>query len=600
MSDIFSIGTRCGEWTIKKYLDGAGQSQIYLAERTDFRGNKIFAAIRTIKFSTLQSKDHLKKVKNAFAVEYEALEKFNSEFIAKVFDYGVSPDFWIATEFIEGESLEIRLSQGPLSLPEWTHLAKDAIRGLMHAHDRQVVHQDVKPGNIMLQADDGAAKWIDFGSASIIGMSDRGYNGASHTLAYVAPERMSRKQRGNSASDLYSLGVTLYEAATGQIPWVTPRGISTEAELLNYLYESKMEMKINLSILSEVQSKLIKALLNPDPKKRPNAKKALGILGAADAEVHGGTRLYSPATGRRAEGKGENTTAAGKSALDNTGQTPKGEVKKPKLAKRFDLGTIHIDSSGLDDEALILLKNYVDSDLAFQKLKAEFDGYEWVEPKVIGLERAEALEREDEELRNRLSAVLQQINASQRKIKKLFGALDNAPLHMRIELTKDLIKRYKASYASNPEFHESERESIKRRSTKDLQKESIKLLKFERKAFRKIQFGSTFDESAILISYRRAFKAKPKFEKTFQTRLETLVEIIIQGAEADEHRVSKLIGQLSDLLGQVRTPSRHSLLLLSLEYLFESNFQERHGDLQGGLFTTLQTAIEIWADQNLD
>ena len=288
MRNIFDVGTKCGEWTIRKYLDGAGQSEIYIADRLDLRGHKLVAAIRTIKFDKLQSREHLLQVQNAYALEYEVLSKFHSEYIAKVYDYGVSPHFWIATEFIKGESLANRLERGPLTKDEWHSVAQDAIRGLMHAHDRKVIHQDVKPGNIMIRDVDHRALWIDFGSASILGKSDPGYNGAAKTLSYVAPERMDGSKRGNPATDLYSLGVMLYEAALGKSPWVIPSKLSFQ-EYLGHLYNLKMELRVDLSELDSSQAKLVKSLLSPDPKRRPTAQQALKLIGTNESEMHGGT-----------------------------------------------------------------------------------------------------------------------------------------------------------------------------------------------------------------------------------------------------------------------------------------------------------------------
>ena len=291
MTDLFAVGTRCGEWTIRKYLDGSGQSQIYLADRKDFSGKTIKAAIRTIKFDRLSSEDELKIVQRAFAVEYDALRKFNSEFIADAYDYGVEPHFWIATEFIDGDSLAQRLRLGPLNEYEWHSFAKDAIRGLMHAHDRKIVHQDVKPGNIMIRHKDGKALWIDFGSASVIGKQDKGYNGGGQTLAYSAPERMDGRKKGDSRTDMFSLGVLLFEAATGQIPWEIPASVRTEQDKYQSLYESKMRAMFNPSLLKPSQRKLVTSLLNPDPEKRPTAVAALKHLGADQEEIHGGTQF---------------------------------------------------------------------------------------------------------------------------------------------------------------------------------------------------------------------------------------------------------------------------------------------------------------------
>ena len=300
MTSIFSTGTKCGEWTIREYLDGSGQSEIYIADRTDFRGNRLVAAIRTIKLSQLQNREHLIQVQNAYALEYDALNKFNSDYIAKVFDYGVQPHFWIATEFVQGESLAKRLTRGPLLHSEWHSISKDAIRGLMHAHDRKIVHQDVKPGNIMIRSKDGRAQWIDFGSASTIGSKDEGYNGAAQTLPYVAPERMDGTKRGDAASDLYSLGVMLYEAAAGHLPWKIPRTINNQQELVQFFYASKMVRNVDFSKLNSTQATLVEALLHPDPKKRPSAQQALKMLGAAAAEIHGGT-IFEPVARKRVD-----------------------------------------------------------------------------------------------------------------------------------------------------------------------------------------------------------------------------------------------------------------------------------------------------------
>ena len=583
---IFSIGTKCGEWTIKKYLDGAGQSQIYLADRVDLRGETVLAAIRTIKFSSLQSKEHLRKVKNAFAVEYEVLEKLNSAFIAKVFDYGINPHFWIATEFIEGESLEKRLTLGPLSVPEWNRLAKDSIRGLMHAHDRQVVHQDVKPGNIMLRADDGRAQWIDFGSASIIGENDQGYNGGSHTLAYVAPERMTREQRGDSASDIYSLGVTLYEAALGKIPWEAPKGIKSEADLWKILYESKMQMKTSFSKLTVKQLTLIKALLNPDPKKRPSATKALRMLGVSNDEIHGGTTLRSA--------KGLKTV---KNAKDSRGALVKGGKTNPPIKKLVGLdGYMSVEKVF---EEMIKLER-LHAEIARKKATAAQKEADELEAKIVALKRADPLENEAEKLRSVLLSSLEKINASVHAQSKLLNALDRAPLEQRIELTKDLVREYKAAYAANTRAFKMGKEKIDRRNAELNLKEKSKILLLEKKEFKKLLNRHSFQDMGNLISYRTAFLSRPNFENAFHKTLESLLGILLEGASANDPKVVQKIGLINKKLSEVWPPSKWSMQILCMEYVFGTDFQEKHGELTGGLLTTLKQAIGIWADQNLD
>ena len=298
MSGIFQIGSYCGEWKILQYLNGSGQSEIYLAERMDMHGRRTLGAIRTIKFIDRNgnplSQDDIQQVMRAMAHESDILHKFHSDHIADQYDSGIRPHFWIATQYIEGQSLQERLEKrGPLTQIEWTEFAKDALRGLKHAHARGFVHQDIKPGNIMIQESDGKAIWIDFGSASAIGKEDSGYNGQASTFVYTAPERIAGHTRGNAASDLYSLGVMLYQAATGRLPWKPPAGNPSLEQFQQSVFEQMVSGNPDFSKLTNDQAILISSLISPDPKQRPTADKALKMLGAAASEINGGT-VYEP------------------------------------------------------------------------------------------------------------------------------------------------------------------------------------------------------------------------------------------------------------------------------------------------------------------
>ena len=305
MAELFYVGQRLNEWTIRQKFDGAGQTDIYLADRKDFHGNTIKAAIRTIKFEENQNQQEKTRIKRAYALEYDALQKFNSDFIAKAYDYGLEPDFWIATELIEGVSLANRLNsnrpdKGVISEQEWLLIAKDAIRGLMHAHERKIVHQDIKPGNFMIREVDGRGIWIDFGSASIIGKQDKGYNGEGYTLPFLAPERILHlapgtipgSSRGDSRSDMFSVGVMLYVAATGKLPWVIPSNAISDDKKNQAMVDAILNGSYDLNVVRPKHRKLISSLLNPNPSQRATAVQALKLLGAADEEIHGGTVRY--------------------------------------------------------------------------------------------------------------------------------------------------------------------------------------------------------------------------------------------------------------------------------------------------------------------
>ncbi len=121
-------------------------------------------------------------------------------------------------EFVEGTSLDDRIDQGNLTTQEILNYAEQALQALGHAHQRGVVHRDIKPANIMVTAE-GVAKVMDFGIA---------FSGSEHkltqtgttlgSLAYMSPEQV-RGEAADPRSDLYSLGISLYEMVTGQRPF---------------------------------------------------------------------------------------------------------------------------------------------------------------------------------------------------------------------------------------------------------------------------------------------------------------------------------------------------------------------------------------------
>jgi eukaryotic-like serine/threonine-protein kinase len=141
--------------------------------------------------------------------------------IVTVFDVGEDDDGpFIVMEFVDGETLTALMSrEGPLTPETAAGVTLQVSRALDHAHQRGVIHRDVKPGNILLDAD-GAAKLADFGIATSLA-GDARFTDADlvlGTIAYLAPERIAGEQ-ATPASDIYSLGVVLYEMLTGRMPF---------------------------------------------------------------------------------------------------------------------------------------------------------------------------------------------------------------------------------------------------------------------------------------------------------------------------------------------------------------------------------------------
>lgn len=152
--------------------------------------------------------------------------------IAPVYDIGLSDEgqVFVVTKYIDGESLYDKLQRGAVSLSEAVSIATEIARALHHAHAAGLVHRDVKPGNILISAT-GSAFLVDFGIALAeeeVGVSTR-YTG---TPAYMSPEQASGdSDLVDGRSDIYSLGIVLYEMLSGHRPF----NASSQTELLEQI-----------------------------------------------------------------------------------------------------------------------------------------------------------------------------------------------------------------------------------------------------------------------------------------------------------------------------------------------------------------------------
>jgi tRNA A-37 threonylcarbamoyl transferase component Bud32 len=140
--------------------------------------------------------------------------------LVEVYDVSVERGF-LAMEYLPGGSLAQRIAGGErLTGPQIRRMALDIIGGLEAAHHRGVVHRDVKPANIFFDAR-GTAKLGDFGVAYLVDLGQTQTGGLIGTLAYMSPEQITGAPI-SIAADLYALGVTLFEAVTGRLPFLGP------------------------------------------------------------------------------------------------------------------------------------------------------------------------------------------------------------------------------------------------------------------------------------------------------------------------------------------------------------------------------------------
>ena len=164
--------------------------------------------------------DELEEVKQRFFREAETAGRLNHPNIVTIYDAGEEHDLaFIAMEFLKGRDLVPQTKPGNLlPLPKMLSMVARVAEALAYAHRQNVVHRDIKPANIMYDAQVDSVKVTDFGIARITDSSKTKTGMVLGTPSYMSPEQLAGKKI-DGQSDLFSLGVTLYQLACGSLPF---------------------------------------------------------------------------------------------------------------------------------------------------------------------------------------------------------------------------------------------------------------------------------------------------------------------------------------------------------------------------------------------
>ncbi len=225
-------GARLGRYRIESLLGRGGMGEVYRAEQLE-------PVRRTVALKLLHARRLDARHLAYFEIERQLLAQMKHPAIAQVYDAGATPDGfpYFAMEFIEGEPLTRFCEQHRLPLRERLELFIRVCEGVQHAHQKGVIHRDLKPGNILVSVVDGRPlpKIIDFGIATAATRSLAASDAQDGLERAGTPDYMSPEQAGLEAgievdtrSDVYSLGVLLFELLAGRRPGV---GMDTSAAL---------------------------------------------------------------------------------------------------------------------------------------------------------------------------------------------------------------------------------------------------------------------------------------------------------------------------------------------------------------------------------
>ena len=206
-----------GRYEVQKELGKGAMGIVYLGKDPKI-GREV--AIKTMALSQEFEEDELEEVKSRFFREAETAGRLSHPNIVSIFDAGEEHDLaYIAMEFIKGYDLTRHVKPDSLlPVPEVLRIIADAADALGYAHEQGVYHRDIKPANLMWLTDRKIVKVTDFGIARLSDSSKTKTGMVLGTPSYMSPEQLAGK-KVDGRSDLFSLGVTLYQMLTGSLPF---------------------------------------------------------------------------------------------------------------------------------------------------------------------------------------------------------------------------------------------------------------------------------------------------------------------------------------------------------------------------------------------
>lgn len=260
--NVIDTMPKLGHYEVEKELGRGAMGVVYLARDTKINRT---VAIKTLTFSEEFEGQDLKDVTKRFFREAEVAGKLNHPNIVTVHDAGQEHDLtYMAMEFLDGHDLTHYINDKKKPKVDWVlDIIWHVAGALDYAHEAGIVHRDIKPANIMYTKD-GTVKITDFGIARVTDSSTTKTGTALGTPSYMSPEQISG-EKVKGSSDFFSLGVTMYELLTGELPF---QGDSLPAMIYQITTKRHPSITQVRKRLPACVKTIVDKLLQKDPRKR--------------------------------------------------------------------------------------------------------------------------------------------------------------------------------------------------------------------------------------------------------------------------------------------------------------------------------------------
>jgi eukaryotic-like serine/threonine-protein kinase len=292
---VDQLGAALGPaYTIERELEGGGMARVFVAF-DDTLQRRVAVKVLPEHMAAAVSVDRFRReILLSASLQHPHIVGVLSAGIADGLPYFVMP-------YVDGESLGTRLlTRGRLTVPQAVSIMKDVARALAYAHERGVVHRDIKPHNILLAG--GAATVTDFGVAKALSSAQRSGSGRSTTLTdagtslgtplYMAPEQAAADPEIDHRADIYAFGVTAYEMLVGDPPFA---GLGPRALMTARMTEDPPHVCSVRPDVPKVLADLVMRCLERDPADRPQT--AYEVLVALDDPAMVSGAFGAPTTG---------------------------------------------------------------------------------------------------------------------------------------------------------------------------------------------------------------------------------------------------------------------------------------------------------------